>query len=38
MEFDLSKPHLKEVDEFGIILNKMKYEREQEASRKKIKL
>ena len=38
MEFDFSKPYLKEVDEFDIILNKMKFEREQEASRKKIKL
>lgn len=38
MEFDLSKPQLREHDEFDSILNKMKFERQQEASRKKIKL
>ena len=38
IDFDFSNNHPKEFDEFENILNKMKFQREQEVSRKKVKL
>ena len=37
-EFDFNTTHPKEFDEFALLLNKMKLEREQEQLRKQAKL